>query len=105
MRNGRTYIVHVPDGSGVQSMTLKDYCVLIGLNYNTVLARIWRSVPDKTSGVIYFETDDVNLQESWQQAGNPELTKKTAPRHRPENKVRSPKHSTLRPGKYNNELK
>jgi hypothetical protein len=41
----RTYIVNVTDKGKIESFTLRDWCAKIGLNYNTALARIWRTNP------------------------------------------------------------
>jgi hypothetical protein len=88
----RTYIVNVTDKGKIESFTLRDWCAKIGLNYNTALARIWRTNPTVHDGIIHFDANDPIVRHGYGHGGRPadgvtpekrkEKNQITAKRHR-----------------------
>lgn len=72
-----TYMVHetkwdkVSHKSVTTPHTLRDWCEANGPSYNTVLARIWRSYPEQTTGVVIFDSKDPILSKELKKSGKP----------------------------------
>lgn len=100
----RTYIVNVRKGKKVTGYTLRDWCEMIGLNYNTVLARICRSNPTVTDGVVYFEEDDPIVRHAYGYGKEGRPGEGERPARRTPGKRVTERHASAADGDFTNDL-